>query len=566
MKRIRYVAHFVNTRSHLVRGTFVLALVACGERRAPAPPATVDPDLDAAIHRITDAHLAWRPSFAVELGYHEHDGAVPDRSAAAIASEIARLHEAETTLLSIEADSVDKQIVLAEIRKELFSLETRRRPFRDPFFYLRGFGMLTYVARDYAPIEERARALHETCEGAPAYYRQADENLERSLPRAWLGAAQSAVQGTIQFVTVDAKEAFPDDAELHACLDRLATELEAFRAALADRMPDATDDYALGADVFLAMLRDTEGIDLTLDELERIARDDLARNQAAIVEAARAIDPDRDAAAVIAEVSADKPAQDKLLEEATRMLDDLRAFVVAKDLVSIPRDEVAEARFSPPFFRGNFAGLGSAGPFEAVAQPSVFYITPPDPTWPPEQQLAYLPSRPDLLFIAAHEVWPGHFVQGMHERASGRRILQTFETNTTSEGWAHYVEEMMWDAGLGDGDPRAHIGQLKNALLRDVRFLVALGLHTGGMTVDEAVALFQKDAYADPGNAKQQAVRGTADPMYLGYTLGKLLIVDLRDDWLAANPGATLKQFHDTFLSYGEAPLPVIRAMMLPSR
>jgi uncharacterized protein (DUF885 family) len=158
---------------------------------------------------------------------------------------------------------------------------------------------------------------------------------------------------------------------------------------------------------------------------------------------------------------------------------------------------------------------------------------------------------------------PGHFLQGMHQRASGSRVMQIFETYTTSEGWAHYVEEMMWDEGLGGGDPRAHIGQLRNALLRDVRFLVALGLHTGGMTVEEAIAMFERDAYADPGNAKQQATRGTADPMFLGYTLGKLLIMQLRDDWLAAHPGKTIGDFHDAFLAHGEAPLPVIRASMM---
>ncbi|HTM23489.1 MAG TPA: DUF885 family protein, partial [Kofleriaceae bacterium] len=219
---------------------------------------------------------------------------------------------------------------------------------------------------------------------------------------------------------------------------------------------------------------------------------------------------------------------------------------------------------SPTFFRGNFAALGGAGPFETTPQPSFFYITPPDPSWPEAEQKAYIPSRADLLFTAAHEVWPGHFVQGMHERAGGSRVLQTFETYTTSEGWAHYVEEMMWDEGLGDRDPRVHIGEIKSALLRDVRFLVALGMHTSGMTVDQAATMFAEQAYADPANARQQALRGTADPLFLGYTLGKLAIVKLRRDWQTRmGKGYRLQAFHDAFLGYGEAPLPVIRRMML---
>ena len=213
--------------------------------------------------------------------------------------------------------------------------------------------------------------------------------------------------------------------------------------------------------------------------------------------------------------------------------------------------------------RGNFAAFSGVGAFESKPLPSYYYIAPPDPKWPVEQQKGYILSRPDLLFTSAHEVYPGHFVQGMHERASGSRMLQTFETYLASEGWAHYVEEMMWEQGLGDRDPRAHIGQLKNALMRDVRFLVALGYHAGAMTVEEATKLFVEQAYTDPKTAAQQALRGTVDPMFLGYTLGKLAIMELRADWQRAHPKGTLREFHDEFLSYGEAPIAVTRKAML---
>jgi uncharacterized protein (DUF885 family) len=231
--------------------------------------------------------------------------------------------------------------------------------------------------------------------------------------------------------------------------------------------------------------------------------------------------------------------------------------------VSLPRPDVIEVHDSPVFMRGNFAALGGVGPFETKSLPSYYYIAPPDPSWPVEQQRAYVMSRADLLFTSAHEVFPGHFVQGMHERASDSRVLQTFEVYTASEGWAHYVEEMMWEQGLGGGDPRVHIGELKNALLRDVRFLVALGYHAGTMSVEDATKLFITEAYTDPKTAAQQAMRGTLDPMFLGYTLGKLVILELRADWMRANPAKTLRDFHDTFLSYGEAPLAVTRRMML---
>jgi uncharacterized protein (DUF885 family) len=565
----------------MLRLVAVVALIACGARSSPhavepAPAAPVeDATLAAEIEGFLAGHLAFRPGFAVELGLHEHDGKVPDRSRAAIAAEIARLRAARTTFEAIAGralsrrSQLEREVVLAEIRKELFELEDRRRPFRDPFYYLlRGFSLQPYLARDYAPAPQRAAAMLRACRGGPVYYRQAADNLEPALPRAWLQVGLMITRGTLEFVRGDARQAFPEidvsvRSELHTCLDELATAVAGFAAALEARLPAATDEFRLGADNLVAMLRATEGLELDLARLERLARADLERNRAAIANAAAKLALGQGIVNVVAEVSADKPAPDEVLAVAREQVTRLEKLVRDKDLVSIPRDDRVEVRASPSFMRGNFAALGGVGPFEAAPLPSFYFIAPPDPAWPEPQQRAYVQSRHDLLFVTAHEVWPGHFVQGMHQRASGSRVLQMFETYTTSEGWAHYVEEMMWEQGLGDGDPRAHIGQLKNALLRDVRFVVALGYHAGTMTIEEATRLFIEEAFADPSNARQQAMRGTVDPMFLGYTLGKLAILELRADWQAAHPGATLRAFHDELLSYGEAPLPVIRAMML---
>ncbi len=561
-----------------MRRLVLLLAVACSSPRAKpaAPDGAEDAAFAAKVDTFMQGHLAFRPTFGIELGLHDdYDGKVPDRSKAAIAAEVARLHAAEQTFVAFAEAKLSKQrrvereVVLAEIRKELFELETRRRPFRDPVFYLFKFSLNTYIARDYAPAPQRATAMLRACEGAQTYYKQAIDNLEPQLPKAFLQAGIFISKGVMGFIGGDAKRAFanlPDQAlrtNLDACLDKLGIQVGEFEVSLEKRMPTGTDDFRLGADNLVAMLRATEGIETDLPTLEKMAKADLERNRTAIIEAAKAIDPARDAVAVIAEVSADKPAPDKVLAEATDQLGRLRTFLVDKQIVSLPRPDPVEVRESPAFMRGNFAALGGVGPFEKTSLPSYYYIAPPDPAWPVEQQRGYIMSRPDLLFTSVHEVYPGHFVQGMHERASGSRVLQTFETYTASEGWAHYVEEMMWEQGLGDRDPRMHIGQLKNALLRDVRFLVALGYHAGTMTPDEATKLFMEQAFADPGMAKQQALRGTIDPMFLGYTLGKLLIMQLRADWQAANPGKTLRDFHDEFLRYGEAPLPVTRRMML---
>jgi len=230
----------------------------------------------------------------------------------------------------------------------------------------------------------------------------------------------------------------------------------------------------------------------------------------------------------------------------------------------VPGEEMAEVRLSPPFMRWNFAFLSSPGKFEEKVLPSFYYISPPDPKWPRKEQLAYIPSRPVLLYTTVHEVWPGHFLEYLHTRRIHSRILRSLCSYAFEEGWAHYGEQMMREAGAGGDDPRAAIGQLSEALMRNVRFVSAIGLHTRGMTVAESAALFEKKGNQDRASARQQAVRGTFDPGYLNYTLGKLMILKLRDDWKAkVGPRYSLKAFHDQFLSHGCAPIPAIRRAML---
>jgi uncharacterized protein (DUF885 family) len=231
--------------------------------------------------------------------------------------------------------------------------------------------------------------------------------------------------------------------------------------------------------------------------------------------------------------------------------------------MTIPGPEEALVAQAPPYNAQNFAYIVTPGPYEKNL-PAVYYIAPPDPKWTREEQQKYVPGESDLLFTSAHEVWPGHFLQFLHANRNRSRIGQLFVGYAYAEGWAHYAEEMMWDAGLRAGSAEAHIGQIVGALKRDARFLSAIGLHTQGMTVAESEKLFLDGALLDPGNARQQALRGTYDPAYLNYTLGKLMILKLREDWTATRGGRKAwKPFHDQFLSYGGPPLPMVRKQML---
>jgi len=258
----------------------------------------------------------------------------------------------------------------------------------------------------------------------------------------------------------------------------------------------------------------------------------------------------------------DKPPEGPV-EAARRQIPMLKQFVLAHDIVSIPGTEEAKVEEAPPYNRQNSAYIDPPGPFDKGI-PSVYYIAPPDPSWPKAEQDAFVPGKDDLLFTTVHEVMPGHFVQFLHANRSPSIFGQLFVGYAYAEGWAHYAEQMMWDAGLGNGDPETHIGQLSNALLRDCRFLSAIGMHAHGMTQAQSEQMFRTECYQDPGNAKQQAARGTYDPAYLNYTLGKLMIMKLRADWTATRGGQKgWKAFHDQFLSYGGPPIPLVRQAMM---
>jgi len=351
--------------------------------------------------------------------------------------------------------------------------------------------------------------------------------------------------------------------EIDPALDRCKAALAEHVAWLTKQQPTGTQTFALGTDKFLRMLAETQGVEIDLGRLSAIAEADLRRNLAALDEAARAIDPKRSTREVVEAQALVRPNPATVLAIATEQTAAARKFIVDNQIVTIPDGDPAVVRETPAFQRWNSAFLDVPGPFETKELPSYYYITPPDPTWPEAEQLAYLPPTADLLFTTIHEVYPGHFLHRLHIKNNPSRILQSFCTYSSSEGWAHYVEEMMYDAGIAGQTPQTRIGMLKEALLRNARFVATIGLHTGAMTVEQATKLFAEKGFVDAGNARQQAVRGTFDPMYLAYTVGKLMFKNLRVDWMKANPGKTLAEFHDKVMSYACAPVPVVRRAML---
>lgn len=532
---------------------------------------------------LYDAYFAGLPvgfggTLGVGLGMHQYDGKLPDDSPAALQRRVAFLEDGRRRLEALpaaelsEAHLLERDVFVTRLRGDGFDLTVRRSPWRSPLRYLGALSLLSYTSRDYAPLEQRARAVLSVCRTSGAFLATGRANLDAKLPRAVLGVAIQMIAGQITFAEKDATAAFAGVADpqlktdLAAGLADLVVQLSAFRDDLKGRLEQGTDDFALGAAGFLGMLEATEGVKTDLETLERVGRADLQRNRSALEQAAHELAPDKPLAEALAMATADRPAASEVVALGREQVVSLRAFLDHHPLVTIPSDEQAEVRESPPFLRMNFASINQPGVFESRPLPSFYFISPPDPKWSEAEQLAYVPSRQSLLFTTIHEVWPGHFLDRLRRVRLSSKILRSFGSYATNEGWAHYVEEMMWDEGVAGHDPRAHIAQLLQALMRDGRLLSAIGLHTQGMSVAESQQLFVDQAFQDVGTARQQATRGTLDPMYLNYTLGKLMILKLRADVRAKLGSAfNLRDFHDRLLSYGDAPLPLIRRAMLGS-
>lgn len=513
------------------------------------------------------------PAFAIYQGAHAQDGRLPDWSAAGLKARGDFLRSviagagAYTQLSG--ADAFERDYLVQVAQGQLFWLEDADQPHTNPAFYVNGgLDPNVYISREYADKPTRMKAMIAFFEKVPEAARQIRANLRAPLPASFVKFGVAGFSGFADYYRGDARAAFADvaDPALQARFRDTSQAAADAMAGLADwlrgQQATATQDYALGAERFARMLKSTEAVDTPLDELEAVGRADLARNRQALTEACARYAPGKTVPECLDKLNADKPAGGPVAA-ATAQIPELTAFVRARDLVTIPGTEQALVRESPPYNRQNSAYIDPPGPFEKGI-PSIYYISPPDPSWPAEKQLKYIPSTDDLLSTSVHEVMPGHFLQFLHSNRSPSLVGRLFVGYAFAEGWAHYTEEMMLEAGLGNGDPGVHAGQIYNALLRDCRFLSAIGLHARGMTQAQSERLFREECFQDDGTAEQQAARGTYDPAYLNYTLGKLMIRKLRADWTASRGGRKAwKAFHDTFLGFGGPPIPLVRQSML---
>ena len=543
---------------------------------APAPAAPATLDWPSFVDSFIEARFKTDPYFAVQSGRHEYDGKMPDWSRAALDANVSELRTYAGKLAKWDPVSLSNEQRFEHehlqwvVDSELFWLAEAESPFRNPAWYIERLDPSMYLTREYAPLPKRLEGFLGYARAVPTLAANIRVNLRTPMPKAFIERGAAGFAGYATFFRGEMPAIFAQltdeklKSDLAEATAAAASSMDELAAWLESQRPKATDDFALGAPKFLSMLRQTERVDMPLEELELVGRKDLERNLAALKEACNALAPRASLAACVDKMRADKPTGGTI-EGARAQLAELRQFVVDKKLVSIPSQEQALVAESPPYNRGNFAYISIPGPYENPAVKVTYYVAPPDAKWSAAERNAYLPGKAYLLFVSAHEVWPGHYLQSQFMNANPSRSEALWWDYSFGEGWAHYTEEMMYDAGLGAGQPEMRVGMLVNALLRDVRFLSAICLHSGCMSLAESEKMFRESAFTDVGTARQQALRGTYDPGYLAYTLGKLMIRKLRTDWLAANPDATPQQFHDKFLSFGAPPIPLVRKEMLGS-
>jgi len=532
----------------------------------------------AAAQSLTDRffdeyYFPFNPSSATSAGIHKYDDQIEDYSKAGVAARVAKLKQFEAEFAKLPAEP-DRDLVLSTIRANLLEYETIRNWERNPDVYSSGISSsaFTIMSRTFAPPEARLRSLIARERKMPQVLEAARVNLKNP-PRIYTEIAIQQAPGILSFFQKDVPLAFKSVkdqkllAEFQAANDAVIKALGDYQAFLkTDVLPRSNGDFRLGAETYAKKLLFEEMVDIPLDRLLAIGYADLHANQQKYRETALLIDKTKTPQQILAEAAKDHPAPDKLLDTFRNTLGGLRDFITSHKLVTIPSPVLPILEETPPFMRATtFASMDTPGPYETVAKEAFFNVTIPEKTWARERVESFMGqfNRGTILSTAVHEAYPGHYVQFLWMPRIQSRVRKLLGANSNAEGWAHYCEQMMLDEGYSN-DPKMRLGQIQDALLRDARYIVGIEMHTGKRTFDEAIDFFVKEGYQQHEVGVVETKRGTADATYLYYTLGKLQILKLREDYKKMRGSQfSLQEFHDSFLKQGFPPIKMVRKAML---
>jgi hypothetical protein len=520
------------------------------------------------------------PVTATASGLHEYDSLLDDVSAAAHAREAARLQRIVTLLRALDgtamppAERDERDVLAAHIDGSLLEELTVQQWRHNPATYvdLLTSALYSLIERDFAPLPDRMRSVIARESLVAGMLAQAQRNLA-DMPPVFIDIALENLAGAQNFVGADVPAAFVavHDPGLQAQLSRSGkaalAALAGYKAYLIAQKPVSHGSFVLGR-ANLQRLLSSDMVDVPVERVMAAGRRQMDKDHAAFLATAKLVDP-KDPAGALALVEQDHPDGAHLVSTARDQLGMLQRFIEDHHIVTLPSQMLPAVGETPPFARALIFGeLDPPGPLETHATKAYYFITPPDPTEPKAAQDRYLRYFNTALLqnLSVHEALPGHFTQYLflHANPGWSLVRRMAGSYTTTEGWAHYSEQMMLDEGLGDHDPKLRLAQLQDALLRDCRLVASIGMHAEGMTLAQATDMMAKECFQPPSVAPKEARRGTSDPGYYSYTLGKLEILKLRADVQAKEGKAfTLAHFHDRFLGAGLVPVAVIRREIL---
>lgn len=519
------------------------------------------------------------PNWATDVGIHDYDTRMNTMMQSELNNRITELKEFKRRIESVDPKQLDKtaridqRMLLSDANAQLLELESVRNWRRNPDMYSSKASaeIFSLMKRNFASPEERLRLVIAREKQIPDLLAHAKTNLTEPV-KIYSEVALEQLPGIISFFETQVPAAFEkvDNAQLQKefaetnayTVWALKSYQDFIKNAL---LPKAKEEFAIGAENYRNKLLYEEMVNEPLDSLLARGMTELKRLQNAFIETAKQIDPNKDPHEVYASLSSDHPQPDNLIDSVTGVLSSLRE--QSKAVVTIPSEADLKVQETPPFMRAvTFASMDTPGPFEMLAKEAYYQVTLPEKDWNSkrvEEHMRFFCEK-DLINTSVHEAYPGHYVQGLWMRQAPSKTRKLLYCGTNSEGWAHYCEEMMTDRAKGD--PKLRLVQLHDALLRAARYVVGIRMHTQGMTMDQAREFFVKEGFQEPANADRETKRGTMDPTYLVYTLGKLQILALRDDYQKVKGSSfSLKNFHDSFLAQGCAPVSLVREVLLES-
>ncbi|MGA8709839.1 MAG: DUF885 domain-containing protein [Thermoplasmata archaeon] len=514
------------------------------------------------------AHLfVLRPTMASYLGLHEYDGLLPDLSKESTDRWTATARELLERLGGVpEPDlevgrRLDRNLLRLLLEGNLFDLSETRELDRNPMSYLFHPDLTNYISRDYAPVAQRVAAIVRVLTSVPSLFETAKQRLDPVLPRPFVTLAIQIAAGLPAHFEEGEMFAGTGSAELREEVHKAREGAEAAVRSFAEwlrteRLPRVTEEFALGPVRFQRLLWVREGLTTSVDEVLQRGREDLKRNQDRLAEIARTegVTPDQ----LVARLYENHPSPQELIPLVRRLTDEIREFVRTEKLVTIPEPEVCHVRETPAWARDLWtAAMSPPGPFEKPVD-GIYWVTSVDPAWTPAQADGWMRTLNHAMLknTTVHEVWPGHYLQSLHFRKTSQTLARkVWFSYSFIEGWAHYCEQLALEAGFDGRSTSAQVTQLHDALLRDCRLIASIGMHTQGMSVAEAARLLRTEAHLEDVHAQREAIRGTYNPEYFCYTLGKIAILDVRARYLEKKFHGSLQAFHDELLGFGTPPI-----------